>query len=365
MSKLYPKLYAKSSNGKVKTWEIEANGNTMLIRNGYIDGKIKEQSKTIPPKNVGKANETTPEQQCELECQSKWQKKIDEQYTEDSNAIKDYANQEIILPMLAHPYEKRKHNIKFPCYVQPKLNGVRCIFQNGKFISRGGKEYTTLEHLRPELEKLDIKVPDGEIYVHGMSFQEIIRLIKKDRGDGSNAKLEYWIYDQVTSESFYNRYFADDGLQQAFASDNMPTEPKLQLVETVEVNSEDEIKQWHDKFVQQGFEGIIVRNAAGSYKIAHRSADLQKLKYFHDAEYKIVGGKPGTGSMEGCCVFELETKEGKRFSAMSRGSVEIRRKQYQELDKYINSMATVLYQELSEEGTPIFPVIVCLSRDYE
>jgi len=359
MGYISPWLYAKTSKGAIKVWQIEAKNNIMIIRNGLEGGKIKEQTKIITGKNQGKSNATTDEEQAILESKSKFQKKINEQYVENRDNVSDYAEKAILLPMLAQPYEKRKHDIKFPCYVQPKLNGVRCIFQNGKFISRSGKEYTTLEHLRPELEKLDIKIPDGEIYVHGMSFQEIIRLVKKGREDGSNAKLEYWIYDQVNELTFENRsqYITDQFGDNKYIS--------CKHVSTIKVHSEEEIKEWHDKFVQQGFEGVIIRNKDGKYAVKHRSADLQKLKYFHDAEYKIVGGKPGTGSMEGCCVFELETEDGKRFSAMSRGSVEIRRKQYQELDQYINCMATVRYQELSEEQTPIFPVIVCLSRDYE
>ena len=152
----FPRLYANASNGKVKVWEIEASGNTMLIRNGYLDGKIKEQVKEITGKSIGKSNETTDDEQCIAECKSKWQHKLDQQYTQDKDNIKSYEDQDVILPMLALDYRKRSHDIKFPCYVQPKLNGVRCIYQNGKFMSRGGKEYTTLTHLIPELKQLGL-----------------------------------------------------------------------------------------------------------------------------------------------------------------------------------------------------------------
>jgi hypothetical protein len=90
--------------------------------------------------------------------------------------------------MLALKFTERKHDIHFPCYVQPKLNGVRCIYQGGKFISRKGKEYTTLNHLVKELEAIGIPIPDGEIYIHGATFQEIVRMVKKDRG---TEELQY------------------------------------------------------------------------------------------------------------------------------------------------------------------------------
>jgi ATP-dependent DNA ligase len=353
----FEKLYAKSSNGKIKTWEIEARGNTMVIRNGYLDGKIAEQTKEIEGKNLGRSNETSAEEQCVLECKSKWQKKIDEQYTTDQNDIKDYTDQEVLLPMLALNYRDRAHDIKFPCYIQPKLNGVRCIYQNGKFMSRKGKEYTTLSHLVPELKKLGIIIPDGEIYAPELTFQEIIRLVKKDRGE-DNSTLQYWIYDQVNQDTFEER---TRNIQGHFGTQNFI---KLVRVETILVNSEEEIKKYHDKWVREGFEGAIIRNSDGRYKVKHRSKDLQKYKEFFDAEFEIVGGHEGSGPDAGTVVFEVKTKDGKVFSVRPKGTRELRTQYLMELCNLIGKELTVRYQNLSEDGIPIFPVGLAI-RDYE
>lgn len=263
----FDKLYANASNGKIKTWQIEADGNTMIIRNGYIDGKIAIQSKKIVGKNIGRSNETSNNEQCVLECQAKHQKKLDEQYTANKNNIKEYEDQKVLLPMLALDYHKRKHDIKFPCYIQPKLNGVRCIYQNNKFMSRKGKEYTTLQHLEPELKLLGIKIPDGEIYIKDLSLQEIIRRVKKERGEKTD-ELEYWIYDQINDKTFEER-------NKDILAKHLHSVPhKVVYVPTILVKSEESIKEWHDKWVAEGFEGAIVRNRNGLYKVKHRSKDL-------------------------------------------------------------------------------------------
>jgi len=343
-------------------WEVIADGNEIVTRHGYIDGKVTETRKEVKGKNLGRANETTAEEQCISECQSKWNKKIDEQYTEDKDNIKDYADQDILLPMLAHKWEDRKHNIAFPCYVQPKLNGVRCIFQKGKFMSRGGKEYKTLDHLRDELNKLGVEIPDGEIYIHGLPLQRIVSRVKDHKGPDTLA-LEYWIYDQVNDKVFkerteeVNRLFAKYSAGATYPS-------HLVYVDTEMINSEEELKQWHDKWVQQGFEGAIVRNAEGLYKVKHRSKDLQKYKEFEDAEFKITGGHEGTGTDKGTVVFEVVTKEGKPFSVRPKGTRELRAEYLKELPNLIGKELTVRYQELSEDGIPIFPVGIVI-RDYE
>lgn len=353
----FDKLYANSSNGKIKTWEIEADGDTMIIRSGYLTGKMMMQSKKIKGKSLGRSNETTDNEQCILECKSKWQKKIDEQYTPNKNNIKEYCDQKTLLPMLALDYHKRKHDISFPCYVQPKLNGVRCIYQNGKFMSRKGKEFTTLDHLIAELKQLGIETPDGEIYLKDVTFQDIIRRVKKDRGKETD-ELEYWIYDQINDDTFENRE-VDIGIKfRKFKGGSLIQVP------TIKVNSEKEIKGLHDHWVREGYEGAIIRNINGLYKIKHRSKDLQKYKEFVDKEFVIVGGHEGSGPDEGTVVFEVKTKTGAIFSVRPKGTREMRTEWMKDIKKLIGKELTVRYQNLSEDGIPIFPVGLAI-RDYE
>lgn len=353
----FDKLYANASNGKIKTWEIESQGNIMVIKSGYIDGKLIENKKEISGKNIGKSCETSDEEQCISECKSKWKKKLDQQYTNNRNNIKEYSEQQILLPMLAQKYNDRKHYLTFPCYIQPKLNGVRCIYQNGKFMSRNGKEYTTLKHLIPNLRGLGINIPDGEIYIHGMEFQEIIRRVKKYRA-GKTEELQYWIYDQINERPFDIRHAE---ILSKFSNSNFVS---LIQVPTYVVNNEKEIKEYHNRWVREGFEGAIIRNTKGLYKIKHRSNDLLKYKEFIDDEFVIVGGHEGEGLEKGAIIFEVETKEGETFSVRPKGTREIRIEWMNNIKSLIGKKITIRYQNLSEDGIPIFPVGIAI-RDYE
>jgi len=352
---LLPKLYAKASTGKVKCWRIEVDRNNIITHHGYIDSKIQTNSKPVHGKNVGRSNETTPHEQACLEAKGKWQQKIDKGYVEDMSGESD-----VRLPMLAQPFKKSKHHIKYPAFVQPKLNGVRCFAERSgndiDYTSRKGKSFNgTLRHLTPDLlhAMKDGEIFDGEIYMHGWTFQQIIRAVKKLRPE--SARLQYWVYD--------------------IADDTMPFTERIKRVHilnhglrivpvfTQTIQTERDVKVKHDFYIQNGYEGAIIRNSKGGYTFNHRSKDLQKYKEFFDDEFVIIGGKEGTGTEDGCVVFQVE-KNGKTFWVRPRGTQELRRNWFRDIDQLIGRELTVRYQEKSEDGIPIFPVGICI-RDYE
>lgn len=370
-------LYARSSTDKTKTWQamvVEEDGKPVLLNtlHGYIDGRKTSSSKEIKGKNLGKANETSPYEQACSDAQSKMNKKLDEGYV---TALYKLKGQSLLLPMLAHPYTKRKHDIKWPAIVQPKLNGVRCLSRmtedTPEYISRKGKKYDTVDHLNKEVEYLtcELGVPlDGEIFHPDWTFQEIVRAVKKDRGDKTD-ELQYWVYDIVdTQKGFEDRAAA---MFEAFVLKKGHWKPgypcplgNVVLVPSVEVANEEEMMVQHKKYVDAGYEGTIIRNKDGKYILKNRSKDLQKYKDFLDEEYIIVGGKEATGNDAGTVVFECKTKEEKTFAVRPKGSRELRREWLTDLDKIIGKPLTVRYQELSEDGVPIFPVGIEM-RDYE
>ena len=362
-------LYAKASTGKIKEWTITAvEENDRVVLNtmtGYINGKKTTATKDIKGKNIGKRNETSPWEQALSDANSKANKKRDEGYFD---TIQEAETTSVVLPMLALVYQDRKHNIEWPAYVQPKLNGVRCTTaiteNNPTYTSRKGKPYETLSHLNEEVEKLLNMAQgsgDGEIYKHGWRFEEIVRAVKKYR-PGISEELEYWVYDVIDPRQDF-----EDRIKriQSFSLWN-----KIVIVATYLVNNEEEMMAKHKEFTEAGYEGTIIRNRKGKYELSHRSKNLQKYKDFQDSEYKIIGAHEATGNDKGTAVFELETKEGLKFSARPKGSREIRKQYLEEIDSIIGLNATVKYQELSEapegykKGVPIFPVVLSV-RNYE
>jgi len=366
-----PTLYSVSSTGKVKQWIISVqsndqgeSGSAVIVReHGYVGAKITRNEKTIiGGKNIGKSNETTPYQQALNDALSMRQKRLDTGYTEEQPNMETFTPPK--LPMLAHKFIERKHKIVYPCFTQPKLDGVRCLAEKVSeteivYTSRKGKHYDTLEHLTPTLlSRMKVgQIIDGEIYIHGKTFQEIVRLVKKLRPESST--LEYHVFDLAIADvPFYER---NSKLNDVFDPLEVPN--CIELVGTCFEFDEDGIYARHDEFVREGYEGVIIRNRDGMYAFDNRTVDLQKYKEFIDEEFEIVGGACGTGLHDGCVIFECKAKGG-TFNVYPRGSLEQRRKMYDNLDSYIGKPLTVRYQQLSEDGIPIFPIGIVV-RNYE
>lgn len=371
----WSQLYATASTGKIKTWQTwvtKADDGTAIIytKHGYIDGKLQTKPKIIKVgKNIGKSNETTPFEQACAQAASAHQKKLAKKYiTEIPNSEN---TPEIYLPMLAKDYKKCSHNINFPVLLQPKLNGVRCLAKKTSewaidFTSKGGKSYNAvLGHLVNDLLSI-MKVGeifDGEIFVYGWSLQQIVRRVKKLRKD--SHLLQYWIYD-VADDQFPTTWRNDRYIN---AIGNMETPTPLVAVHTEAANDEEMIYDFHKRMITAGFEGTIIRNINANYQFDHRSMNLQKLKDYQDAEFKIVGYETETvtntdHTISKAIIFTCQTANGKEFNVRPRGTVEQRIRWYNDFENIIDKNLTIRYFELSDDQIPLQPVGLSI-RDYE
>jgi DNA ligase-1 len=310
---------------------------------------------TATPKNVGRANATTAEEQAILEAKAKHKKRLDGKY---SLTIED-AKKEVFLPMLAGDFEKRKDKVTYPVDVQPKLDGVRCIAywdgDNVKLMSRGGKFWECCQHIIDELETVLPKdwVLDGELYIHGATFQEITKLVKKLRPESVN--VQFHVYDMPrTYEDF--KYWEERYDVLAEFKDMAQDCKSVTVVDTYQAKSEDEVYQLQSEYLEDGYEGAIVREADGEYRFGYRSRSLLKVKNFTDEEYKIVGYTTGVGRFEGSVVWICETWNGEEFKVVPQGTMEERQEAYQNADEKIGDMLKVKFFELTDDGIPRFPV---------
>lgn len=267
------------------------------------------------------------------------------------------------LPMLAYDYNKKKDKAEFPCFVQPKLDGVRALFYNGKFYSRNGNQFFDLDHIKDELTHCDKLILDGELYTGDIKFEELVGLVKKQTKSEEDKKrseaIKYVVYDHVDqNDTFSTRHF---NLNQFFDQKDLINCYPLM---TEECKSAEELKKFHDKYVKMGYEGLIIRNKKGLYVEKDRSNDLLKYKEFKDDEFEIVDYKSGEGKDQNAVIWICKTKDGKVFSARPDGPAEERRKLYRNGNKYIGKMLTVKYQNLSKDGIPRFPIGIAI-RDYE
>lgn len=359
---IHPTLYKTDSKGKIREWHIRAEGQpvgmaTIRVLHGLKYGQKVEKTTVITKgKNIGKANETSPFEQAELEAQSKWNKQIDKDYAETVQK----ANTKI-LPMLAHRYDKFAKKITFPAFVQPKLDGIRCLCNNGIMQTRKGKEITSLPHIAKQCHLHDDVFFDGELYSHTLSFQEITSIVRKQDVPVNHKEIEYHVYDlAIPHWKFENRL---DEIYRISNVGNKSIDTHIKVVATYLANNESEMIDLVAQFVADGYEGGIVRNKNGLYKINGRSYDLQKIKSFDDDEFEIVDAEK---DKDGGCVFVCQTEKGYSFKARPEGPIDLRRSYYDDLQFFIGKMLTVRYFGMTTTDKPVprFPVGIII-RDYE
>lgn len=383
-------LFGEATTGKTKAWSIrvfDRDGCGVIeTTHGYVDGKKQVNEKVISEgKNIGKKNETTPLQQAINEARTAWTKKKESGYApiaaaggagasamtidDDIESVESGGrgkgiDEDVPLPMLAHDYNKRGKSFKFPCYVQRKYDGTRCVAMPGKgLFSRNRKQYPHMSHIVEEINRLpESVVLDGELYSDTLTFQEIVGLVKrqtlKKGDDEKQLQIKLHVYDIVNATMPYESRMAN--LQLIFRRYKFK---HLTLVDTLTCETEDKMKELHAQFVSEGFEGIMLRSGNGLYKNS-RSVDLLKYKEFFDDEYEVVGFKEGEGLESGCVLWICKTPEGRVFNCRPRGTRDDRVTLFGRGDEFVGKQLTVRYQELTDEGLPRFPVGITF-RDYE
>jgi len=367
-------LSSSTKLGQTKYWSISVSGNH-IIRKAWIgDGKVKEFApKVTTGKNIGRKNETTPVEQAFLEARSLWLKKQDQGYTPIDKENDRETIPTIPLPMLANKYvERGQKYLSLPFAVSRKLDGIRmvatCANQEITLTSRLGKSFSFLNKVRKQLSLIASNdlILDGELYSHTLPFGVITSAVKtkKTRSDYDD-RIEYWIFDIVDVALTYKERM--EKLLSIRDSYNRLVSPKdrvLQFVEYDIVSHHDQVQRYHDKYVAEGYEGVMCRNLDSLYKIKHRSNDLLKYKNFVDEEFEIVGTTEGTGSEAGAIQFTCITPNGQTFGVRPRGTMEYRQEMWTRRDEFVGKQLTVRYQGIGVKDAPRFPVGIAV-RDYE
>lgn len=133
--------------------------------------------------------------------------------------------------MLAHPFSDRRWTYKDTTMIQPKLDGVRMLYDGKDFYSRNSKPIALIfNKLKDEIRDLFGDTPlDGELFLPGTSFDKISGEVRKHSGE-PQIPLQYHIYDSpIIGPSFYDRY--SDILFKSKRSDN------IIIVETLKTNN--------------------------------------------------------------------------------------------------------------------------------
>lgn len=340
---------------------VYSEGEEIYIANKYVstlsDGSLGTEQisepKRIKGKNIGKANETTPVEQGIAEINSRFNKKLDSGYRKEGDT-----EPRPVLPMLANKYAPKK--VSYPCFVQPKLDGIRGIWcpETKRITSRKGKIFgSAIAHIEEALSDVDIPL-DGELKLpEGFSFQATTSAVKKH--NENSHLLTYYVYDTPMEEEGYfvrQKLIRDHALGIPFVS--------LQVLdEQLMVYREDLLMAQHRRFVERKFEGTMIRSPSAPYEFNKRSNSLLKLKNELDEEFQIVAVHYDN---RGAAYFECQKNYSQAttptFEVTPQGSLDERKtKDYTYL---IGKWATVKFYDWTEDFAPKFANVVAI-RDYE
>jgi len=276
-----------------------------------------------------------------------------------------------IKPMLAHKYNPDKAD--YPAYIQPKLDGVRCVFTKDGAYSRTGKEFKNVDHIKEALKNFFNANPtfilDGELYNHGLKddFEKIISLVRKTKPTKEHKEqaaqlIEYHIYDVInmTIANYSTR------LEYINSIRDLHWNHILRRVETKVVLDYDEAVKQHKKYLKLGYEGSIYRSMDGKYKNT-RSWDLMKFKDFEDSEATIVGYETGKGKRTGTIgKFIMLDDEGVEFGCPPGKGYDYKdlAGMLDNIHDYIGQRATFTYFQRTQAGSYRHPLYKCI-RNYE
>jgi ATP-dependent DNA ligase len=383
----------------LKSTEIPTGTITQLyVETGVITGKMTRHSPTYPiMKNKGKKNERNSLKQGLVLSRSLYLKKINNGFQIKSNFDKKLKIKKNIkyFPMLVRKYDDEKKNIKYPSYVQPKLDGARCTAFLGKhprknptvddviMYTRQRIDYLGFSLIKEELFPIlcdmwdyetdgSIRI-DGELYKHGLSLQVISGAVRNpNRLTIPKYKgIRFHIFDAfypLRSTEFKDRIdFVDD----VFNNSNKKSNCLVQVT-TIIVKSEKEQNDLYKKFLNEKYEGIIIRNADSLYLTSAvknstkiRSKYVLKRKMRYSDEFEVVGYTQGTKGRDiGAIIWICVTHDGvTQFNTTPKNTTyEERYKLYKLANAnkgeqfnalYKGRMMTVEYEDLSKNKVPL------------
>ena len=364
----FPTLYKRTETGAVQIWYQQVDGPYWRSISGQIDGqKVTSEWHECFITNEGKKNERNPYQQAIFEVEANYKKRLEKDYYDSIDKIDETRFFE---PMLARDYNDFAGKLKFgreKIFSQPKLDGIRCIATRDGLLSRNGKPLVSTPHIHKALLESSVfdhfRYTDGELYNHDLKadFNTIISLARKSKPTEedlilSEKMIEYHVYDSFNhpKDTFSQR-------NEDLISFNWVNWPKLKQVSTFEVTSQSELDELNHIYIEQGYEGQIVR-LDGPYE-NKRSKYLLKRKEFIDEEFPIIRIEEGLGNRSGMAgTIFIKLQDGRECGSGIAGTHEFCRQLLRERDLYSDGKgnATVRYFERTPDNVPRFPVTVAV-----
>jgi len=274
-------------------------------------------------------------------------------------------------PMLAYPVSDKPINYDDKIFMQPKLDGVRCLIQydNSKVTaySRTGKEWKNIDHilfnLKPWFALNPDVILDGELYNHDLKndFEKIISLVRKQKPDDidmieSADMVQFHCYDIIDETKTFEE-------RNRFITQVVPRNHCIKHVKTQNVATESIAKVIHQQNLDNGYEGSILRT--NDVYQCKRSHSLRKFKDFHDTEATITGWVEGKGKRKGTIgKFLAIDADGVTFGMPVMDKFKYLQNNFKKMQGYVGKTATFTYFERTKANSYRHPLFKCI-RNYE
>jgi len=343
-------LYKTNKNNSIQQWSITVEGPVFTCTYGQFGGKLQSQPTTCTTRNVGRSNETTPEQQAQLEADALIAKKLKSGYSYDQSGPTT-----VQLPMKVKCYQDQLNNVKFPCISTPKLNGVNAIFKRVDgtltIYSRGGEVYPSIPHIEPEvltiMNLIESNELNGELYIHGEHLQDIQSAVKKPKE--LSKRLTFAIFDIADSTEMYA--LRRSALEALSSMDTIQWE-HVSFLTGVFCKCHEDIESHYNQCIVANLEGTVIKNFDGLYQHNVRSSDQFKYKKVQSKEFLITSFELDKNNLP---VFILNVGE-QSFKAKPIGT-----KDYWSSvnpTDFINQWATIEFETYSKDGIPLKPIFI-------
>lgn len=388
-------LYARSQNGKIKIWKISSdNIGNIIIESGYLGNKLLHTIRKYTYGSIDKELTSRIKNKRREGYKSLEELGIDKEYDNMFSFINTLNNSlpETNLdlnfnlkPNKAVKYRDRKPI--YPCFGQPKLNGLRGVIRMENLISgvglftnnmivptiktMGGLEYL-LSHITENINNLnynDIDLAlDGELYIPGYNLNEIKKAIpmRLDNGTITNVSSP----SLTKNVKFYCFDLAIENLSQIdrLKLRNRFLDEKHYLniikVPTKIIYNDNEAIEFANQCVRDGYEGAVFRDIYSEYKFGSKTVDMVKLKFFEDQEFIIIDVIPKNKRPDlGMFVCKNDINDSV-FTVNPMGTEEQQRAYLSNKDEYINRMVTVKFYERSGVKKVPFHANALAFRDY-
>lgn len=339
-------------------YRIGFDGKNIVSEYGHVGGKLTVKRREVIPKS-----NRTIYQQAYQEIYRRWKNKLNFRYRTDVDSIKRKRNNMVMTANRINNMDI----IEYPTYIQKKLDGMRFtaylsdekIDQEREVMirSRQGNFFPYLDHIRKELRDILQKLPegyllDGELYIHGKTFQAISSILKSRlKVHDEIHKIKAHVFDLIDQERMaYSERLSV--LQEIFRNkyDNVV------LVETILVNNRSELEMYFKQAISEGFEGLMIRKPDSPYE-TKRTNNLLKLKNRETDEGTIIDVISGTGTHSDLAIFTIKDSLGIVTNVVPSSSHEDRRDWLKNKDSLIGRKYQFEFQErIKKTNAPRHPV---------